>query len=862
MHLLGFLLLLAQAFTADFFETKIRPLFVSKCYQCHSTKVKMAGLNLADESSFRAVVPNPVHLLAVLSYDGKVKMPPSGKLEAGQLRLVEEWVNGGAQWPNAPAPATGATSAGARQHWSFQPRRRTPPPVVRNEPWVRKPLDRYILAALEKSNLQPASPADRATLLRRLSYNLTGLPPTPAELDDFLNDSADDALNRVVDRLLSSPRYGEKWGRHWLDVARYADSTGMDEDHLYPHAWRYRDYVVSAFNSEKPFDRFIVEQLAGDLLPNASNETRIATGFLAVGPKPLAQQDRVQMIYDVVDEQIDTTSKAFLGLSVSCARCHDHKFDPILTRDYYSLASIFASTRAFRNLGRPGAVSYLYYTSLDPEASSRYDLHRRQIDQSFIAAEEALAEHLCARNPAMRAQLPDYLAAAYDVRTKGRTNRPVDWSLLEKFLCLDGLKIWDEANDGNIETLARLYADSYESQAHQWDERLARWLSRYKEEVIQDRDRPAKPVFDPVDDPFFHALTFQGGPFDVPEPPSVQSLRSQWEKLKNTLPAEPPLASAVADGPLVEQPVFVRGSHHNRGPIVPKAFPIFLAGSQPPAVAGSGRLELARWIASADNPLTARVIVNRVWQWHFGEGLMRTPNNWGITGDKPTHPELLDYLAESFVASGWSLKWLHREILLSATYAMSSHASEEARAKDPGNRLWSRFLRRRMSVEEMRDSLLALDETLDPALGGSLLSPDRRNRRQSFDEITRRTLYLPVRRGSIPTLLSVFDYGDASTSNDGRSRTNVALQALFFRNSPFVQSRARGLASRLASAPTPADRVRQAYRLALGREPAPAEVDQALTFLETSRIRLGSEAAALASYCRVLLASNEFLYLN
>ncbi|MBL8296177.1 MAG: DUF1549 domain-containing protein, partial [Bryobacterales bacterium] len=328
MHLLAFLLLLAQVSAADFFETNIRPLFVSKCYQCHSAKVKMAGLNLADESSFRAVVPNPAHLLAVLSYDGKVKMPPNGKLEAGLLRLVEEWVAGGAQWPNAPAPATGAKSVGATQHWSFQPRRHTPPPVVKNGLWVRKPLDRYILATLENNDLQPAARADRPVLLRRLTYDLTGLPPTPAELNDFLNDSAENALNRVVDRLLSSPRYGEKWGRHWLDVARYADSTGMDEDHLYPHAWRYRDYVVSAFNSEKPFDRFIIEQLAGDLLPNASNETRIATGFLAVGPKPLAQQDRVQMIYDVVDEQIDTTSKAFLGLSVACARCHDHKFDP------------------------------------------------------------------------------------------------------------------------------------------------------------------------------------------------------------------------------------------------------------------------------------------------------------------------------------------------------------------------------------------------------------------------------------------------------------------------------------------------------------------------------------------------------
>lgn len=861
MAYLGLFLFLAQATAGEFFESKIRPLFASQCYQCHGPKVKMAGLNLADANSFRTVVPNAAQLLEVLSYEGKVKMPPSGKLPPEQLRLIAEWVGGGARWPESQ-PVSAEKAVDGKKHWAFEPRRMTTPPAVKDESWIRKPLDRYILSSLEKNGLRPAPPADRATLLRRLSYNLTGLPPTPAELDEFLADRSGEALGRVVDRLLGSPRYGEKWGRHWLDVARYADSTGMDEDHLYPHAWRYRDYVVNAFNADKPFNRFIVEQLAGDLLADATNETVIATGFLAVGPKPLAQQDRVQMVYDVVDEQIDTTSKAFLGLSVACARCHDHKFDPILTRDYYGLASIFASTKAFRNLGRPGAVSYLHYTPLDKEAAVRYDEHRRRIDETFIAAEEALAEDHCARSGALREQLADYLAAAYEVRTKGTTKRAVDWSLLEKFLCLDGLKIWEEANDGNIEALARQYADQYQARAHQWDERLARWLSRYKEEVIQDRDRPGKPVFDPVDDPFFHALTFQGGPLELGEPPAVQALRGEWQRLKDTLPPEPPLASAVTDGEVIEQPIFLRGSHHNRGPVAPKAFPVFLAGEQPPVVKGSGRLELAQWIAGDEHPLTARVIVNRVWQWHFGEGLMRTPNNWGRTGEAPTHPELLDYLAGQLVAKNWSLKWLHREILLSAAYGMSTHTSGEARAKDPGNRLWSRFARRRMTVEEMRDSLLALDGSLDGAVGGSLLNPDRRNRRQSFDEITRRTLYLPVRRGSIPTLLSVFDYGDASTSSEGRSRTNVAPQALFFRNSAFVQNRAQGLAGRLAELPTLAERIRQAYRLVLGREAAEAEMDDALTFVEGSRVRLGSEMAALTSYCRVLMASNEFLYLN
>ncbi|MCC6585984.1 MAG: DUF1549 domain-containing protein [Bryobacterales bacterium] len=857
-------MLVAQALPAEFFEAKIRPVLAASCYSCHSGKTKMAGLDLSDRQSFQTVVPKPERLLGILQYTDRMKMPPTGKLPAEQLRLMEQWIGAGAPWPETEGKTAKWTAAEkAKQHWAFQPVRKAGLPAVVNQGWVKKPLDRFVLAGLEGAKVEPAAAADRATLLRRLTYDLTGLPPTAAELDAFLNDRSERALETVLERLLSSPRYGEQWGRHWLDVARYADSTGMDEDHLYPHAWRYRDYVVKAFNEDKPFNRFVVEQLAGDLLPDASNETVIATGFLAVGPKPLAQQDRKKMIYDVVDEQIDTTSKAFLGLTVSCARCHDHKFDPILTRDYYGMASIFASTQAFRNLGRPGSVSYMYYAPLDREAALRYDQHRRKVDDAFVAAEEALDEVNCARNPALRAELANYLAAAWEVRQKGRTDRAVDWSRLEKFLCLDNLPFWKEATSETLDAVAEKYAAAYDKQAQQWDERLHRWLWRYKEEAIQDRDRPGKPSFDPVDDPVFYALTFKGGPFDLPEPAQVRELRARYGQLKATMPPEPELASAVRDGVMVTQPVFLRGDQNNPGPVVDKSVPQFLATGGQPAMEGSGRRQLAEWIASEANPLTARVIVNRVWQWHFGEALVRTPNNWGTTGEKPTHPELLDYLAAEFVRNGWSLKWLHREIVLSATYGMSAHATAAARSADAGNRLFSRFPRRRLSVEELRDSLLAIDGSLDMSLGGSLLNPDRRQRRASFDEITRRTMYLPVRRGSIPTLLSVFDYGDASTSSEGRPRTNVAPQALFAMNSPFVNGRAGNLAQHvMAAAETDADRVRLAVRTVLSREAAAGEIDRAITFVEASRKRLGSDAAAWASYCRVLLASNEFVYLN
>jgi cytochrome c553 len=881
------LLLLAAADGEEYFESKVRPLLAANCYGCHAGKVKMAGLDLTDGASFARVVPEARRLLEILDYRGRVKMPPAGKLSEEALAVMRAWVERGAPWPKTVVAREGAGGGQkGKDHWAFQPLRAVTPPAVQRAGWVRKPLDRFVLAALEANGLEPAAPADRRTLLRRLSFDLTGLPPTPEEMKAFLEDASlmtqrsgrrevtaeeekafldetlEQALARAVDRLLASPRYGEKWGRHWLDVARYADSTGMDEDHLYPHAWRYRDWVVKALNEDKPFDRFVVEQLAGDLVEGANNETVVATGFLALGPKPLAQQDRVKMIYDVVDEQIDTTTKALLGLTVACARCHDHKFDPITTRDYYSLASIFASTRAFRNLGRPGAVSYIYYTPLDREAYERWQAHRRRMDELFIAAEEKLAEDHCRRGVEQRRRLADYLVAAWEVRTRGKTARAVDWAVLEKFLCLEKLAIWREANDANIGELARRYAEGYEKQAHQWEERLARWLQRYKEEVIQDRDRPGKPVFDPVDDPFFHALTFGDGPLALDEPAEVKALRVEIARLKAAAPPEPPMASAVADGEMVEQRIFVRGDHHQPGAVARKGFPAVLAGEVAPVMKGSGRRELAEWIASPRNPLTARVIVNRVWQWHFGEGLVRTPNNWGLTGEKPTHPELLDYLAGEFIRHGWSLKWLHREMVLSATYGMSARATAEARVKDPSNRLLSRFGRRRLTVEEMRDAMLAVSGALDETVGGSLLEGDRRQRRQSFDEITRRTLYLPVRRGSIPTLLAMFDFGDASTASEGRSRTNVAPQALFFRNSPFVHERARELAERVRAVSPGAAGVRYAYELVLSREPTGKETDEALTFIRESGARWGGEAAGWASFCRLLLASNEFLYVN
>jgi len=860
----------------EFFESKVRPLLAAKCTTCHNTKMPMAGLNLSSAESFRDVTHNGTRLLAAVTYEEKVKMPPTGKLAEEEIALLRRWVEMGAPFPGDSPKAEKAWKS-KQDHWSFQPVRSVELAKARGTAWVRKPVDRFVLARLEAQGIQPAEPASKLTLLRRVTYDLTGLPPTPSEVEAYAADKAPDAYDKVVERLLASPRYGEKWGRHWLDVARYADSTGMDEDHVYPHAWRYRDYVVDAFNKDKPYNQFVIEQIAGDLLPppapgKVNTEALIATGFLALGPKPLAQQDRTKMIYDVIDEQIDVTSKAFLGLSVACARCHDHKFDPILTRDYYGLAAIYANTRNFRDLGRPGSVSYIYYGPLDLAANEKYQQHRQRMYRKRIEMEEAHYRDLAAHHEGLSSRIADYFLAAWQIHKQSRSADQVAMAFTLERETLEKLvkvlsapdqtewKEWREANAGRIAEVAANYAAGFQKSAKKWEARLGSWRTRFKTEFERDRALPDRPKWNKEDGSAYGLLALDGGPFQVPATAQVAALRVEWKKLEETLPPEPEMASAVCDGPEVKQHIFVRGDHHSLGEPVGRSLPLVLAGNRQREMAGgSGRLDLARWLASPANPLTARVMVNRIWQWHFGEGIVRTPNNWGATGEKPTHPELLDWLAGRFIESGWSIKAMHREIVLSSAYRMSTQATAEARAKDPANRLFSRFAMRRLQVEEIRDSLLAFDRSLDATFGGTLLSGKSKGRANP-DENRRRTLYTPVRRGSIPALLATFDYGDATTSSEGRTRTNVAPQALFMMNSDFVRERAQNIAKALVqeSGPDDTGRLRRLYLTILGREPEAGEADQAFTFLGG----VEEKTEAWVSLCRVLVSSNEFVFLN
>ena len=899
----------AQERGLELFEKSIRPLFAEKCQVCHGNAQQMGGLNLETAAGFRkgaqsgplvlGVQPNKSRLLAAVSYQGPLKMPPTGKLSDAELASLEQWVELGAPWPESAQRAGGSSD-----FWSFQPVRSVAPPEVRGADWVRNEVDRFILAGLEKAGLQPAPPADKLTWLRRATFDLTGLPPSPDEIEAFLADDSEHAFETVIGRLLASPRYGEKWGRHWLDVARFADSTGADEDHRYPYAWRYRDYVIQAFNQDKPYDRFVQEQIAGDLLPPDDPHARVnvegivATGFLALGPKLIAEIDKPKLFYDVVDEQIDATSKAFLGVTLACARCHDHKFDPFPTTDYYAMASIFASTKQFEAL-TGAVVSKLYFRPLaTDEEVAAFEKSRKNIEDKKAEIAKVEGEESKRYLDQFAPLLARYMLSAHDLYAGGKTAASLAGREgLEQDVVVrmadylkpnrerrPQLEEWYAATDATRAEVSRRYQEQYLATARLRDDATKAWEGEAAAARAKGEPPPEKPKFFAGDDRFFTEVNEAKGPFGLPEdrrdsfyqPASTEALEKLRAELK-ALEAEapnPPMACAVAEGDAVEQAVFIRGDVRNPGEIVPKRFPVVLTGEdQAPITGGSGRLELARWIGSARNPLTARVMVNRIWQWHFGEGLVRTPNNFGQLGERPTHPELLDYLAARFVSDGWSIKEMHRLIMLSSAYRMSANASPKHLEKDPENRLWSRFEPRRLQVEEIRDTLLALDSSLDLTVGGSMMEGEGTDKefsddRKSLhpDSTKRRTVYLPIRRSNLPTLFSLFDFGDAATSNEQRTQTNVAPQALYMLNSDLVAERARALAATLLADTSLDDaaRVRRAHLLVLNRPAAKEMVAAALSYLAgfPSDEQANSAKQTWTSFCRALIASNAFLFVE
>ena len=1085
----------------EFFERKIRPLLVERCYECHSAAADgeepQAELRLDSRDgllkggvsgpSVVAGEPDKSLLIEAVRYrNDKLQMPPDERLTDAQIADLEAWVKMGAPDPRggvaAPAPpSTNPTEwaklAEGRTWWAFQRPIDQAPLAVKDGAWARDDIDRFILAKLEAKGLRPAPPADRRTLIRRAYFDLLGLPPPAEEVEAFVNDASPDAYARLVDRLLASPQYGQRWARHWLDVVRYTDSfdsriVGGEPDCAF--AWRYRDWVVDSFNRDLPYDRFVTEQVAGDLTPSRDGEPFnrdgiVATGVYMIGEWGGGDADKDKLISDVVDDQVDLTGRAFMGLTVSCARCHDHKFDPISTKDYYGLAGIFYSSRILADPGPKGGSPVNVRTPL----LSERELAQRKADEARVAqlgteidgildrAYAALASDVLARADAYLAAAWEYgqfpadagaprpplakfaadrdlnpyavsqwvgqlagpqlktlaqpvrnladkpglfvwrnpagpdtpivvvnttatptetlpgltfparsvcmhpspgagVAVSWRSPITGRvrvTGAVVDghaaggdgvaWSLSRvggaaagelasgtianggrqalaegtggdalgsvevragesiqlavlpkvEYTCDtthveleiadvgNGAQTWKLADDAvaSVNAAASNPLPDANGRAGVWTfhdlagqaptlfaagSPLSAFVTRVAgtsdptaiksaaDDAIKSlRDEDRRALTDPRGS-FWS--TARGDDSNLPEAvrQELRAKRAEAKKLNDALAEPVPLAHALQEGgtpnslfPSVQDvPVHVRGRYDRLGEVVPRRMPVVLAGeSQPPIQQGSGRRELARWLASADHPLTARVMVNRIWQDHFGDGIVRTPNNFGKLGSPPTHPELLDHLAVRFEKSGWSVKAMHRALMLSATYMQSSHAAPETVRADPANELLGRMSRRKLEAEALRDAMLAVAGTLDPSAGGVAVNDLN---------TPRRSLYVMTIRSIRNDYRALFDAADASAIVEKRNDSIVAPQALFLMNHPFVVERSRQLAERMERATAGGDdaaKVDWLYRTMFGRPPTAGE----LTIGGKLVGKQGWQA-----YCHVLLCSNEFMYVD
>jgi len=750
------------------------------------------------------------------------------------------------------AVAGGAAEKPDRDWWSFQPIADARPPQVKAN--ARNDIDRFILARLEAIGLAMSPEADRRTLIRRVTFDLTGLPPTPAEVAAFVADKRADAYARLVDRLLASPHYGERWARWWLDVARYADTNGGGFDYVYPNAWRYRDYVVRAFNADTPFDRFITEQLAGDLMPvgidaKAHADRLTATGFLTLAPKGLGMQDKELMALDVADDQLDVLGRALMGLTISCARCHDHKFDPISTRDYYALAGIFRSTETVNLLNKN--PSYWPESPLElpsVTAARKKYLSRKTANTKAAAAVRVKAKAALAKQA--RGQLAEYLFTAAQVHHK-----KIEITKIKKGLV-----------PGLVKNLAAHIAKANpKSPLHPFTKAAPAGVGEVTKLVKLEDESFQKLLGDEKKGPLVpgdDAAAFFADPFKM----QLAKLSAEAKAIEKDAVPAPVMGMVAREGKVADLKVHVAGDRQRLGEMAPRGVPAVFGGRIEVPAKASGRLELARWLTDAKHPLTARVLVNRVWQGHFGTGLVRTPDNFGKLGDRPSHPQLLDWLARRFIEDGWSLKKLHRRMALSAAYRQSSGHVAHAAKVDSGNRLLWRMNRRRLEAEALRDAMLAVSGQLDRRLGGTvntawkpkMFSVNDKNEETANYRTNRRSLYLPVVRGAaVHEMLQLFDFGDPNSIAANRDTTTNAPQALFLMNSPFVREQAKHLAARLAkTAPEMPARIRLAYQLTLAREPSAAERQRATAFLGKG------DAAAWQLFCQSLLCLNEFAYLE
>ena len=888
----------------DFFEKKIRPVLVEHCYKCHSAsseKVK-GGLLLDTREGIRkggesghAVVPGNLKeslLISALKHDD-FEMPPKKVLPAAVVADFEKWIQSGAADPRrATRPVAKADSIdieAGRKHWAYQPLKAPALPKVTDAAWPANDIDRFILARLESAGLQPGADAEKIILIRRLYFDLVGLPPTPEEITRFVDDKSPGAYENLVDRLIKSPRFGERWGRHWLDVVRYAESMSL-RGRLLKHAWRYRDYVIEAFNDDLPYDQFLTQQLAGDLLETSSVDAQrrnlIATTFLVMGDALLENQNKSQLDMDIVDEQLDVIGKSLLAQTIACARCHDHKFDPIPTSDYYAMAGIFKNIQGLKHAN----VSTNMEIPLPILEESKRELEIHSSAVTKLQSEISELKPKIAGNdrlPVQAKDLPGIVVDNPDAKAIGKwgksdgiKNRVGSEYLLSK---TSGSKvIYPVAfpDEGRYEV--RITIAQHANRAPKAHVTV---LHKDGNQSFRIDQRKAPGAFNKDrSDGYFQSLGFfefpsgqwdaveisvkGGGGFVIADavqflpvdndgkvtiPKSSQqgkqllaaeqkALKTRMAKLKTELsalqkrkPAREMVNSAVEKKKPTDLKIHIRGNINNLGAIAPRG--VLQVANHGPApkmpTSSSGRLELAHWIADPSNPLTARVMANRVWHWLFGAGLVRTVDNFGTMGESPSHPELLDHLSFHFIQKGWSVKKLIRTIVLSRTYRLSS--SRGGQPEDPENRLLAHMNRRRLDAESLRDTMLSVGGTLKLEMGGATFPANLKTDVGFQFQEPRRSVYVPVFRSSLPELFEVFDFANPSLVTGRRDISTVAPQALFMMNHPFVRTQARLTAERLLSDPllNESHRINHAYLQILGRHATETEVLLGKDFLKT-----------------------------
>jgi cytochrome c553 len=923
-----------------FFEKKVRPLLAERCLDCHSADKKVkGGLRLDTREGWLqggdagpAIVPgkpdDSLLITAIRYTDRDLQMPEKRKLPAEEIAIFEEWVKMGAPDPRTGdgvvKKQTGLSIEEGKKFWCYQPVQKPAVPVVKDTAWSHGDLDRFVLAKIEAAGTQPAPEAAPEVLARRLYYNLIGLPPTPEQTQSFVarfspspspsvapsaspreggkerQRTSEKAVAALVDTLLASPHFGEKWGRHWLDVARFAESSGGGRTLLFKDAWRFRDYVVEAFNADVPFDRFIREQLAGDLLPAptpAEQRRNItATAFLALGPTNYEEQDKQQLRFDVIDEQLDTLGRAFLGQTLGCARCHDHKFDPVPQKDYYALAGILSSTRTLFNYTDNVARWIAAPLPGDTMAEAELQAHEQKIavlEQELETAKAALTEASKGLSQATKApgqgipasELPGLVLDDVEAKVVGewKHSTHVRTFIGEGYLSDNNLEKGEKTitftpmvpqagryevrlayaplqNRANNVRVTILHADGEDNvfvdqtQVPTIDGRFVS-LGKFRFEkdgagyvLISNEGTTDFVTVDalqllPEGEAAADLKEDSASPIRTAAAKQVKKLEVEIRRLKKIGPVRETAMAVREDDQIADAQIRVRGVEKQRGEAVPRGFlQVALAASQPALPPDtSGRKELADWIASANNPLTARVLVNRVWTWLFGTGLVRTVDNFGTTGEKPSHPELLDFLATRFVEEGWSIKKLVREIVLSRTWQQAARGVGKS---DPDNRLFAHANRRRLDAEQLRDTLLAVSGKLDLKYGGLNIGGagdiDANNFSAQNTEYgyvfadTRRSVYTPAFRNKRLELFEAFDFGDINASMGQRAVSTVAPQALYFLNHPFVLEQARAAAEQTMGLPgNEEEKIAGAFRRTLGRGPSVAELEKCRGFLAT-----------------------------